>query len=274
MGKAEHLVKTELKSSSISVTQKHYLSNYLRSQKRIRFWQIAIFVIFILTWEVTTRIGLVDSFVFSSPTRIVKTFLNMAEDGSIFLHTGITTLEVLVSFLLVMVLALVVAIALWWKESLAKILEPYLVILNSLPKSALAPVFIVWLGNNMKTIIIAAISVALFGSILTLYTQFCNMDKDEIKLIYTLGGTKRDVLWKVLLPGNREAIVSLMKVNIGLSLVGVIIGEFLAADAGLGYLIVYGSQVFKLDMVLLSIVILCVVATFAYKVLEKVDKLL
>jgi NitT/TauT family transport system permease protein len=145
-------------------------------------------------------------------------------------------------------------------------------VLNSLPKSALAPVFIVWLGNNMKTIIVAAVSVAVFGSIITLYSDFKNVEQDKIKLIYTLGGNKKDVLFKVIIPSNIPSIISLMKVNIGLSLVGVIIGEFLAAKAGLGYLIIYGSQVFRLDWVILSIVILCIVATALYKILAYFEK--
>jgi len=96
--------------------------------------------------------------------------------------------------------------------------------------------------------------------------------EDKVKLIYTLGGKKKDVLLKVVLPGNVPSIISQMKVNIGLSLVGVIIGEFLAAKAGLGYLIIYGSQVFKLDWVIMSIVILCIVATGLYKILALFEK--
>jgi NitT/TauT family transport system permease protein len=169
-------------------------------------------------------------------------------------------------------IGIIVAVILWWNDNISKVLEPYLIVLNSLPKSALAPVFIVWLGNNMKTIIVAAISVAVFGSIITLYSDFKSVEEDKIKLIYTLGGNKRDVLTKVVIPANIPSIISLMKVNIGLSLVGVIIGEFLAAKAGLGYLIIYGSQVFKLDWVILSIVVLCIVATGLYKLLVLFEK--
>ncbi len=270
--------KSELKAAtldmSLSQGQRNYVKNWLLKEKRVRIWQVAIFIGFLALWELTTYIGLVDPFIFSSPSRLVKCFIQMAGDGSIFYHTGITVMEVLVSFLLVLVISIAVAVCLWWKDGLAAILDPYLVILNSLPKSALAPVFIVWLGANMKTIIIAAISVSVFGSIITLYKDFRSVEEEKIKLIYTLGGKKKDVLWKVILPANIPSIISLMKVNIGLSLVGVIIGEFLAAKAGLGYLIIYGSQVFKLDYVLLSIVILCILATLMYKLLEKCSKLL
>lgn len=196
----------------------------------------------------------------------------LIKDGSLFLHLGVTLGETFASFALVTVIGILLAMLLWWNSTLAKILEPYLVVLNSLPKTALAPVFIVWLGNNMKTIIIAAISVAVFGTIITLYSQFNSVEADKIKLIQTLGGNRKDILFRVIIPSNIPAILSNMKVNIGLSLVGVIIGEFLAANAGLGYLIIYGGQVFKLDYVMLSICILCIVATGLYKLLAFFEK--
>ena len=151
-------------------------------------------------------------------------------------------------------------------------MEPYLVILNSLPKSALAPLIIVWLGTGRKTIIVAGISVALFGSIINLYTGFIQVDNEKLKLITTLGGNRKDQLTKVIIPASVPIILSSMKVNIGLSLVGVIIGEFLAAKRGLGYLIIYGSQVFKLDLLILSIIILCIIALLLYQSIDFLEK--
>ena len=168
-------------------------------------------------------------------------------------------------------LSLLTATLLWYVNSLAEVLEPYLVVLNSLPKSALAPLLIVWLGTGTNTIIVAGISVAVFGSIINLYTGFCQSDPEMLKLIYTLGGNKRDAFIKVILPSSIPLILSNMKVNIGLSLVGVIIGEFLAARRGLGYLIIYGSQVFQLNMVITSIIILCAIAMAFYKLIQSLE---
>ena len=159
-----------------------------------------------------------------------------------------------------------------YSKKLSEILEPYLVVLNSLPKSALAPLLIVWLGATSKTIIIAGMSVAIFGSILNLYTAFINVDQEKIKLIYTLHGNRRHALTKVVLPSSVPAIISNMKVNIGLCLVGVIIGEFLAAKSGLGYLIIYSSQVFKMDWLLMSIILLCIMAMGLYALINVVEK--
>ncbi len=196
----------------------------------------------------------------------------MTADGSIFLHIGVTLYETVVSFFLVVTIAVAVAVGLWASRTASEVLEPYLVMLNSLPKSALAPLLIVWLGNNMKTVIVAAVSVAVFGSILTLHTGFVQTNPDKIKLIYSLGGSKKDVLTKVLIPGSIPLIISNMKVNVGLCLVGVIIGEFLSAKAGLGYLIIYASQVFKMDMLVMAIVILCIVSTLLYQGIAVLEK--
>lgn len=232
------------KRATVSSSQENYLKALQRRQHRITAIQILIFVAFLLLWETAVQLSWIDGFIFSSPSRVLKTFGTMWADRSIFLHTGITLLETLVSFGLVVISGIGIAVLLWYNTELSEILEPYLVVLNSLPKSALAPLLIVWLGANMKSIIVAGISVAIFGTVLNLYTGFNEMDPDKIKLIYTLQGTKRDVLRKVILPGTIPLLISVMKVNIGLCLVGVVIGEFIGARQGLGYLIIYGSQVF------------------------------
>ena len=173
--------------------------------------------------------------------------------------------------MLVFLISLMVATILWYSRKASEVLEPYLVILNSLPKSALAPLFIVWLGTGMKTIIVAGISVAVFGSIISFYTGFKQVDPEKITLIQTLGGHKKEAFFKVVLPGSIPILISTTKVNIGLALVGVIIGEFLAARRGLGYLIIYGSQIFRLNMVITSIIILCIIAIGFYKIIQTVE---
>lgn len=259
--------------NELSPAQRSFLRKRKARLRAVTLSRILIFLAFLIVWEASTRLHLIDAFIFSSPSRVAKTFCSMALDGSIFLHTGITLFETLISFLLVFALSILTAVLLWQSPTLSRILEPYLVILNSLPKSALAPLLIVWLGANMRTIIVAGISVAVFGSILTIYTGFSQVDPAKVKLIYTLGGQKRDVLSKVILPGSVPIFLNTMKVNIGLCLVGVIIGEFIGSRRGLGYLIIYGSQVFQLDMVLMSIVILCILAMCLYQALSAAEKL-
>jgi len=260
------------KKAEMTAAQAEYLASCKREQRLIRSWQWIIMLFFLGFWEIGARAGLINAFVFSSPSRVVETIISMAKDGSLWYHTGITLAETFLSFFLILFFGIGIAVLLWWNTRLSGIFEPYLVMLNSLPKSALAPVFIVWLGANMKTIIVAAVSVAVFGTVLTLYHSFAETEEDKLKLIITLGGKKKDILTKVILPGNIPTVISLMKVNLGLALVGVIIGEFLAARAGLGYLIIYASQVFKLDIVITSIFILCAISVLLYHGIAGLEK--
>lgn len=258
--------------SELSIAQKKYLTAQKKHKVTVRFGRILIFVTFLLVWEGAAFLGLIDSFIFSSPSRVVRCFVEMLLDRSLLVHIGITLFETVASFLLVIFCALAFTILLWFHRKLSETLEPYLVILNSLPKSALAPLLIVWLGASYRTIIVTGMSVAIFGSILSLYTCFASVDPEKIKLIYTLGGKKSHVMTKVILPSNIPSLFSIMKINIGLCLVGVVIGEFIAARKGLGYLIIYGSQVFKLDWVIMSIVLLCIMAMGLYGLLGLAER--
>lgn len=222
-----------------------YLKKIKQHHSRVLSVQILLLLFIIVIWEMAARTGLLNTFIFSSPSGIAACAGELLSDGQLLSHIGITLAETFVSFLLVAGISLLLAVILWWNHTLSEILEPYFVILNSLPKSAMAPIFIVWLGNNMKTIIVTAISVAVFGSILNLFTNFMSTDPDKLKLIRTLNGNRMDCLTKVILPINFPSILSTLKVDIGLCLIGVVIGEFLAARQGLGYLIIYGSQVLK-----------------------------
>ena len=249
---------------------------FLKKQRKTRiFVMIArMFILFgfLLLWELTAHYGIIDSFIFSSPSKIARCFWSMVMDKSIFTHLGMTLYETLASFALVTAISILLATLLWFSRRISEITEPFLVVLNSLPKSALAPLLIVWLGATPKTIIVAGMSVAIFGSILSLYTSFISVDPETLKLIYTLNGNRFHALQKVVIPSSVPAIISNMKVNIGLCLVGVVIGEFLAARSGLGYLIIYSSQVFKMDWLLMSIVILCVLAMGLYALINAVEK--
>lgn len=251
--------------------QEEFVQKHKRHHHQVASYRFLLFAFFLVFWEISAYAGWIDSFFFSSPSLVAACFLDLLADGSLLLHVGVTLWETIVSFLLVFLISLLVSTLLWYSSKLSEVLEPYLVILNSLPKSALAPLFIVWLGTGSTTIIVAGISVAVFGSIISFYTGFRQVDPEKITLIYTLGGHKKEAFSKVILPGSIPTLLSTTKVNIGLALVGVIIGEFLAARRGLGYLIIYGSQVFQLNMVITSIILLCVIAMGFYKGIQYIE---
>lgn len=258
-------------NQSPSVFQQEYIKRHHLHHRLISLLRIVVLLAFLSIWEILANVKIIDAFFFSSPSRIIIYIKKMILSGEFIYHTGITLFEVIASFILVTVISIILAMLFWYFPLLSEVLEPFLVTLNSLPKSALAPLLIVWLGTGIDTIIIAGISVAIFGAIINLYAGFKQTDPDYLKLITTLGGTRLHILKEVIIPYNLPLIYSNMKVNIGLSLVGVIIGEFLAAKKGLGYLIIYGSQVFRLDMLIASIIILCIIAVSLYGLLQSVD---
>ncbi|MCM1256672.1 MAG: ABC transporter permease [Butyrivibrio sp.] len=261
-----------MNSNTLSAAQIAFLQAHKRRKIRIHLYRIGILILFLFFWEFSTYKGWVDDFIFSSPSKLMLCCYRMIRENQLFFHIGVTLFETIVSFILVMVLSLIITILLWYSKSLTETLDPYLVVLNSLPKSALAPLLIVWLGANYKTIILTGMSVAIFGTILNLYIGFQEVDAEKIKLIRTLGGNQSQILTKVVLPANASNLIGLMKVNIGLCLVGVIIGEFISSKCGLGYLIIYGSQVFKLDWVILSILILCCIAILLYSLIGLLER--
>ncbi|MCD8378974.1 MAG: ABC transporter permease [Lachnospiraceae bacterium] len=238
--------KTENRADKAVISaQERYVHEHHKKHHRISFLRFLILAGFCILWETAARTGMIDSFFFASPSLIVSCFWNLIRDSSLGVHLSTSILEVLISFFLIIVISLGTAVLLWWSDFLSRVLEPFLVVLNSLPKSALAPLIIVWIGTGMKAIIVAGISVALFGSIISLYSGFRETDEEKILLVRCLGGNKRDILTKVVLPSGIPNIFSIMKGNIGLALVGVVIGEFFAGRVGLGYLIIYGTQVFQ-----------------------------
>ncbi|NLL78004.1 MAG: ABC transporter permease [Clostridiales bacterium] len=264
-------MRTTSKTPRPLSNQEKYEHFHRKQHRIITLARLFILGFFLAAWEFSACRGYIDSFFFSSPSKVTLCFIDMVKDLTFFSNTGVTLLETIISFMLVFLIGMISATILWYSRRCSEILEPYLVVLNSLPKSALAPLFIVWLGTGINTIIVAGISVAIFGSIINLYTGFKQVDEEKIKLIYTLGGKKRDAFLKVILPGSIPTILSNMKVNIGLALVGVIIGEFLAARRGLGYLIIYGSQVFQLNLVITSIIILCLIAMGLYQIIQGLE---
>jgi NitT/TauT family transport system permease protein len=252
-------------AKTISNEHARYLSRLKREKLTIRFTQLLILLLIFGLWEILAQAGIIDPFITSQPSRIIQTVENLYAQGVLFQHIGITCLETIIGFLLGTILGVLIAIALWWSDFLAKVSEPYLVVLNSLPKIALGPVFIVWIGAGPVAIIVMTLAISLIVTILEVLNGFMGIDKEKIKLVQIFGGSKSQVLTKVLLPASFPSIINALKVNVGLSWVGVIVGEFLVSRAGLGYLIVYGGQVFKLDLVMTSVVILGIAATIMYQ---------
>jgi NitT/TauT family transport system permease protein len=248
----------------VSKEHQEFIKAHKLRKGSIIITQISLLVLFFALWEIAAYFKWIDPFIMSQPSRVFKTIINLTRDGSIFTHTGITVLETIIGFLSGTILGTIIAILLWWSEFVAKVLDPYLVVLNALPKTALGPIILVWIGGTVSSIIVMALLISVIVTILNVYLAFESCDEDKVKLLRTLGASKLQILTKVVLPSSIPAIISVLKINVGLSLVGVIVGEFLVSRAGLGYLIIYGGQVFKMDLVMTSVLILAVAAALMY----------
>jgi NitT/TauT family transport system permease protein len=207
----------------------------------------------------------------SQPSRILKTFSNMLAKG-LMEHVGVTCLETIIGFILGTLFGTLIAVILWWSDYISSVMEPFLVVLNSLPKIALGPVIIIWVGAGSQAIIVVALAISLVVTVLEVLSGFKGTDNEKIKMIKTFGANRRQIFMKVVFPSNIDALFNSLKVNIGLSLVGVIAGEFLVSKAGLGYLIVYGGQVFQMDLVMCSVIILAIVAAMMYRAVILLEK--
>ncbi len=250
-------------NSIISSERKAYLKKKRIHFLLVRGTQILILLLFIVLWEVLANLEIIDSFITSKPSKVWETFLSMMSNNLMH-HIGVTCLETLLGFLLGTIIGVLVASVLWWSSFCSEVLSPFFVVLNSLPKVALGPIIIIWVGAGMPAIITMALAISIVVTILDMLNGFLSTDKNIIKMAESFGASKLQVFTKIVFPSNISTLLNVLKVSIGLSMVGVITGEFLVSKSGLGYLIVYGGQVFKLDLVMTSVIILAIVATLMY----------
>lgn len=262
-------------ADTLSAERIRYLKRRARTKRAVLMAQIALLIFLLALWELAARMKWIDAFITSSPSRVLRTFQNLYVSGDLFRHLGVSCLETVIGFTLGTLAGTLIAVALWWCPTLSRVLDPYLVVLNSLPKTALGPIFIVWIGAGPASIIAMTLAISLIVTILEMHGGFLRVDAGKMNLMKTLGAGKGQTLLKLVLPANAGTFVGALKVNVGLSWVGVIMGEFLVSRAGLGYLIVYGSQVFKMDLVMATVILLLIAATVMYQgvlVLERALK--
>ncbi len=256
----------------LSPARKSYLAGIRRRERFITCMRYAILVALIGLWELAAQVGWIDPFITSSPSRVAATIARLLQDGELFTHIGVTLFETVAGFLIGTAAGTLIAAAMWWSPVACRILDPYLVILNALPKIALGPILIVWIGAGVGSIIVMAVLISLVVTIVTVLTGFMDITGEKQLLMRTLGATKLQIFTLVVLPAAVPTMMAALKISVGMSWVGVIVGEYLVSQAGLGYLIVYGGQVFQLDLVMASIVVLCLLAAVMYYGVAAIEK--
>ena len=253
-----------MSETAVSPARQAYLNRIRREKKQVHLVRLSLLVVLLILWEAAGRLGWVDIFIVSCPSRIMKTLQSLLSSGDLWRHMSCSCAETVVGFLLGTLCGTLIAIGLWWSRFAAKVFEPVLVVMNALPKTALGPIFIVWIGAGTESIIAMSLAISVFVTIMNMYVGFCGVDQEKHRLMQTLGATRGQILRLLVLPANLSTLFNTLRVNVGLSWVGVIMGEFLVSKAGLGYLIVYGSQVFNMDLVMASVLLLAVAAVVMY----------
>ena len=257
---------------SYSKERLKYLKKRKKEKIRVFSMQILLFIVFIFLWELFARLKIINTFLTSSPSKIITTLVNLYNTNNLFNHISITVYETILSFVLSIFIGIVIASILWWNNLLSKIIDPYLTILNSLPKVALGPIIIIWIGANMNSIIFMALLISSIISIITIYNGFKNTDIEKIKLMKSLNATKFQIYTTLILRGNIDTIISSLKINISMCLIGVIMGELLVSKEGIGYLIMYGSKVFNLNLVMTGVVLLVIISCILYYLISYLER--
>lgn len=255
----------------MSPNQKKYLNKKKKEKILVIFFQISIIVFLIGIWEFLATNGYINEFIFSKPSNILKTIINLYKNFNLISHIFTTLYEVIIAFVLGIFLGFLIALLLYSFKLLAKIIEPFLTMLNSLPKVALGPIIIIWVGANLKSIIVMALLINLIISIITIYNGFIQTDKNKIKLLESFNANKLDIIKKLVIPNSLVTIISSLKLNISMSLIGVIMGEFLVSKSGIGYLIIYGTQIFNLNIVMSGVIILIIISYILYKIISIIE---
>ncbi len=253
---------------------KSYIRKLRINKILVRLVQILILVLWLWLWEYLANREIINSFIYSSPSRMTKTIVTLYQSNNLFRHIWVTIYETVISFSLATILGTLIAIILWYSKFLYKVMDPYLTVLNSLPKVALGPIIIIIFGANINSIIIMALLISLIITISNVYSGFVHTDRNKIKLLMSFGATKRQMLKYLIIPSNYHTIINSLKINVGMSLVGVIMGEFLVSKEGVGYLINYGSEVFNLNLVFAGIFILLLVSYLMYLMVVYIEKIL
>lgn len=250
---------------------KNYKNKLLINKILVIFTQITLLILLLIIWQLLADFELINTFISSSPKKVIETIISLHEQQNLYHHIWITVYETIISFGIGTILGTIIAIILWWNKFLYKVFDPYLTIINSLPKVALGPIIIIWAGANINSIIIMALLISVIVTIITVYNGFVSTDQGKINLLKSFKATKYQILKYVILPSSYSTIISSLKINVSMSLIGVIMGEFLVSKEGIGYLIMYGSQVFNLNLVISGIIILMIVSYLMYLIVVYIE---
>ena len=250
-----------------------YLNQIKKKKLAVLSIQLSVIICFFVIWELLAKNNLINIFLFSKPSDIFNIFLTYFKTGEIFKHISISLIETILGLVIGTLIGLVIAVIIWWNDFIKCVLDPFLVVLNALPKTAIAPIIIIWVGTGIDGIVCVAVSISLILTILSAVQYFSNVNYEQIMMLRSFKANKFQILFKLVIPSNIGNLINLVKINIGMSWVGVIVGEFIVSKEGIGYLIMYGSQIFKMGLVMMGVLVLGVLSFIMYEIVNVIEKL-
>ncbi len=231
-------------------------------------------VIFFAAWQIGAELGFISEFLIGSPAGIWKRFVDSVLDLSIFVDTGYTLWEALLGFVIGTVIGTAIGLYLWYSKWAAQITEPFIVALNSVPKIALAPIILLWFGTGLGAKVVLVVSMTAIIALIAAHQATKDADKDLQSLLYSMGGTKHQIFFEVIVPSAMPTIVSNFRINVGFGLVGAVVGEFISSKAGLGHMIYNASSLYELNSVWVGLFMLMIVGFILYHGIDALEKLM
>ncbi|MEX2281783.1 MAG: ABC transporter permease [Gemmatimonadota bacterium] len=235
-----------------------------RTTRKILLIQIGLVILAVAVWELLVRLGFARELLVGQPARILHFLISMWKDGSLIRHSWVTTAETIVGSLGGFILGAVCGLLVWWSKTVERVIDPIVVALNSLPKIALTPIFLLWFGVGFSMKVALTLSTVFLVTFITAVAALAATDKELLQLTAALGGSRWQIFRNVVVPSSLPWLISAMKLNIGFGLTGAVVGEFVAANEGIGYLLLYGAQVYEMSLVWAGIFVLLVVAMLMY----------
>jgi NitT/TauT family transport system permease protein len=236
--------------------------------------QIGILVGVIGLWETAALRGWIDAFFWSQPSAIFQTLTIFFTTGDAWTDIAFTFRSTIFGFLLGTTAGSLLGLSFWWSRNYAAILQPYIICFESIPKLALAPLIILVFGLGLASKIAIATALTLVVSTLTSYAGVKALDHDGERLFYSLGASRLQVFFKLVVPSCLPWIISILRVNIGLALTGAVVGEFIASQHGLGRAILYAGQTYDIALVWVAVLVLSTLAVIMYAAVSWLERVL
>jgi NitT/TauT family transport system permease protein len=234
--------------------------------------QAAAVIGFFALWEIGVRAGWISAFLVGSPFGIFADGYKMLMSGDLVSDTWYTLFEAILGFVIGTIFGSLLGLALWYSAFVARLVEPFIVAINSVPKIALAPIVVLWFGTGLVSKVMLSVSLTAIVALIAAYQAAKDADVDLQSLLISMGADKHQVFFKAVVPSTLPSIIATFRINIGFGLVGAVVGEFISSQRGLGHLIYTASSLYDLNTVWVGLFTLMIMGFILYYVIDLVER--